>query len=87
MIFKMIFNIQICPSAQIFKLAIKLFEQKWQNRSDEKDIFIAYFKKQWCESNNCNLFEGATLRIPSNNNGCEGTNRWTKENNTLRHII
>ena len=81
-----IFNIQICPSAQIFKLAIKLFEKKWREESDEIDIFIDYFKREWCDSKNCNWYEGAASRIPSNNNGCEGTNRWTKENHTLRNI-
>ncbi len=58
-------------SPGMFNQALQLFLKKWKQRQSDQTIvsFIDHFKSEWIKSTNDGWCEGASVGIPSTDNG------------------
>ena len=83
-----IHQLQTMHSSELFDYAYKQFVTKWSKKKiPEIDTFLEYFGKEWVESKNNKWYEGAATRVPSTDNGLEGTNAVIKHVYTLRERL
>ena len=71
--------LQLSQNNEVFDDAAKLFIKKYKTEKD----FIAYFKKEWLDTHE-GWYEGYAKNTPSTNNALESSNRYVKDNGTLR---
>lgn len=74
--------LQLASSESIFKTALKLFLEEWENEKE----FISYFKKEWTHKNR-NWYEGICPRVGSTNNSQEGFHKTVKDQHTVRERV
>jgi hypothetical protein len=83
-----IHQLQTVHSSELFDYAYKQFVTKWSKKKiPEIDTFLEYFRKEWVDSKNNKWYEGAATRVPSTDNGLEGTNAVIKHVYTLRERL
>lgn len=70
-------------SEKVFKCAVKLFIEKWNEKKPE---FCRYFQRYWVNAN-FGWYNGYTIRCPSTNNGIEGYNSFIKRCITFRELM
>ncbi len=91
-------KLQISPRPEVFKVAFKLFIEKYMKLSEEKEErdkqemleFLEYFELQWFNTQP-NWFEGYNhpnnVASASTNNGNESQNALIKREHTLRKLL
>jgi hypothetical protein len=76
-------RLEICKTAETFKIGAKLFIAKWENTDQSIDDFLEYFKSEKLETSK-NWYEAVAECVPSTSNGIESGNRLVKDNDTFR---
>lgn len=74
-------QIQSAANESVFDKAIDLFIEKWTQAEPE---FCEYFRKEWCQTNTKNWYNGYSPFVPAHNNAHEGYNLHIKRDHTLR---
>lgn len=77
-------QLQLAKSNKEFEKASELWLKKWSNESCRK--FVEYFTMEWLTKSS-GWYEGIAPLNPSTNNGLEATNKWIKDENTLRERL
>lgn len=77
-------KLQMAHSTEIFFKAKDLLLSKW---TGEAKAALKKFYEFWLHQDNCGWFEGLAPGFPSTNNGLEATNRYIKEDGTLRERL
>lgn len=76
-------TLHLSKNDKIFKEASELFVLKWY---EEYPNLIEYFENEWLIKNRF-WYEGVAELVPSQNNALESTNRYVKDENTLRELF
>ena len=88
-----LFLLQGSHSKEFFHHYYKLFWNKWDSKElsvDDKNdvaVFMKYFHDTWVNSINNGWYEGVAIRVPSHNNGLEGTNGLIKDAHTFHERL
>ena len=84
-----IINFQHFVTAESFIQVARLMITTWKNKfpSLETDEFIKYFNKQWLSPKRNGWYDHYCDHSPCQNNSLESTNRYVKEEGTLRQRI
>jgi hypothetical protein len=74
--------LQLCKNKTICDKAVKLFLRKWKSQ----ERFLEYFSDEWLGSKS-GWYEGLEVNVPSTNNALEATNRYIKDEDTIRERL
>ena len=75
-------TLQLSKNKTIFDMAVKLFLKKWKSQ----ERFLDYFSSEWLGSKS-GWYEGLEVNVPSTNNALEATNRYIKDEDTIRERL
>ena len=79
-----IYNLHNCPTVDSFKLASKLWLNKWKANEDAAvTSFVLHFEAQWLIDNS-GWYQGIAPGHPTTNNALESFNAKIKKYHTLR---
>ena len=76
-------QLQVCSTPEIFHNAKELFKKKWIKKQQK---MLDYLEERYFTTHDT-WYKGVKQFVPSQNNGCEGTNRTIKDEHTIRERL